>query len=643
MTDHQEASLKYRPDIDGLRAVAVLSVVCYHIGLPLHGGYVGVDIFFTISGFLIGSIILRETAERRFSFARFYERRIRRIIPALLAVLLASTVLGFYFLLPAELVDFAKSLFAATFSVSNIYFWGQTGYFDGPATTKPLLHTWSLAVEEQFYVLLPILLVLLRRFLPRRVDVVIYVLASLSFLISVYGAFRYPSATFFWMHTRAWELLLGTMLALGSCPQIRRPVLRNVAAVAGLLMICAALVLYRSGTPFPGLAAMPPCLGAALIIAAGRSGRNLVGRLLSLKPATFVGLISYSLYLWHWPLIVYHEFGFTILRGLDRRQTELELFVVSIAVATLSWRFVEVPFRTGALRMSGRRLMISASVTLLMTAILSIGLVVFRGLDFRFAPRAREIAAYIDNDPHDSRDQYRNGICFITSGTATLRDFPLATCLPDNSQKTSILVFGDSHAAALWWGLDQVFKGANVMQATASGCKPVLHQRPRQLASCTAIMDYILKDYLPTHKVDAVLIEAHWDPDDLASLGETLSWLRQRNISAIVVGPIVQYDSSLPRLLATSISHGDPLLPSEHRLQFVEPLDREMAALARDSWHTPYISLFRLFCAKGVCDEYAQPDVPLQSDYGHLTKAGSVLAAERIKALGILTLDGPPR
>jgi peptidoglycan/LPS O-acetylase OafA/YrhL len=519
MTDHQGASLKYRPDIDGLRAVAVLSVVCYHIGLPVHGGFVGVDIFFTISGFLIGSIILRETAERRFTFARFYERRIRRIIPALLAMLLVSTVLGVYFLLPAELVDFAKSMASATFSVSNIYFWGQTGYFDGLANTKPLLHTWSLAVEEQFYVLLPILLVLLRRFLPRRVDLVIYVLASLSFLVSVYGAFRFPSAAFFWMHTRAWELLIGTMLALKSCPQIRRPVLRNVAAGAGLLMICAALILYSSGTTFPGLAALPPCLGAALIIAAGRSGRNLVGRLLSLKPVTFIGLISYSLYLWHWPLIVYKEFGFTILRGLGHRQTELELFAVSIIMATLSWRFVEVPFRTGALRMRGRRLMINAGVTLVITALLSIGLVVSHGLEFRFAPRARDIAAYNGKDPHDNRDQYRNGICFITSGTATLSDFPLATCLPDNSKRKNILVFGDSHAAALWWGMDQVYEGVNVMQATASGCKPVLHQRPRQLASCTAIVDYILKDYLPTHKVDAVLIEAHWDPEDLASLG----------------------------------------------------------------------------------------------------------------------------
>src|SRR5580704_6694184 len=200
-----ESSPSYRPDIDGLRALAVLSVVVFHLDLPLHGGFVGVDIFFTISGFLIGSIILRETESGRFTFGGFYERRIRRIFPALFAMLLASCLLAYKYLLPIELVTFGKSLAAVALSVSNGFFWLQSGYFDAPASETPLLHTWSLAVEEQFYVFLPIFLVLLRRFAPRRLELAVYLFAAASFLSSVYGAYEYPSASFYLPHTRAWE------------------------------------------------------------------------------------------------------------------------------------------------------------------------------------------------------------------------------------------------------------------------------------------------------------------------------------------------------------------------------------------------------------------------------------------------------
>jgi hypothetical protein len=239
----------------------------------------------------------------------------------------------------------------------------------------------------------------------------------------------------------------------------------------------------------------------------------------------------------------------------------------------------------------------------------------------------------------DKRDQYRNGICFLTSETATLSDFSVERCLSERPGQKTILVLGDSYAAAMWWGLDQVFPTFNVMQATASGCKPVLTQRPRQRPWCAALMDYALRQYLPTHQVDAVLIGAHWDNGDLSSLDETVSWLHDHSIAAVIVGPNVQYDSSLPRLLALSISEKDPSLPKQHLLSFVAPLDREMENLARDRWHIPYISLFNLFCRGKSCEEYASPGIPLLSDYGHLTKAGSVLAARRIAGLGIIPID----
>jgi peptidoglycan/LPS O-acetylase OafA/YrhL len=627
--------IQYRPDVDGLRALAVLSVVFFHLGFPLHGGYVGVDIFFTISGFLIGSIILRQTADGSFTFAGFYERRIRRIFPALFAMLIVSSILAYKFLLPVELVTYSKSLAAACFSASNVFFWLQTGYFDAPASSTALLHTWSLAVEEQFYIFLPIVLVLLNRFAPRRVGAVICGMAIGSFLVSVYGAYRLPSATFYLPHTRAWELLLGTMLALKGFPKVDGRLMREAAGITGLILIGFALLTYHAWTVFPGLAAVPPCLGTALIIAAGEGGTHTIGRLLSLKPVVFIGLISYSLYLWHWPLMVFYKFGFTMINGLNHHQSQAFLLVLSMVAAVLSWRFVEIPFRSGSLRIGRRPLFALAAGVTIAVMIGCSAAVEEDGLPSRFAEGARQVAAYIDADPVDNRDQYRNGTCFISAETSSLKDYAAGTCLSEHGQKR-ILILGDSHAAAMWWGLDQVLTDVDVMQATASGCKPVLNQRPRQHAACTQIMSYALREFLPTHKVDAVLIEAHWDSDDLESLGETIDWLKDHAAPIILFGPIVQYDASLPRLLAMSINEHDPSLPGRHLENFVKPLDFQMEELARNKWHVPYVSMRELFCSGDSCTQYATHGVPLLSDYGHLTKAGSILAAQRITSLGIL-------
>jgi len=637
-----EYPLKYRADIDGLRALAVLSVVFYHLDLPLRGGYVGVDIFFTISGYLIGSIILRQTAEGVFTFAGFYERRFRRIFPALFVMMLASTLLAYRYLLPGELVSYSKSLIAAAFSVSNIYFWSQSGYFDAPASDTPLLHTWSLAIEEQFYVFLPILLVLLHRYASRRINAVIALVGIGSFLLSIYGEFHDPSTTFYLLHTRAWELLLGSSLALQGFPKLRGALARQGAAIVGMLLIAAALLFYRTWTPFPGLAALPPCLGTALIIAAGESGTNVAGRLLSLKPVVFVGLISYSLYLWHWPIIVFHKFGLTLLEGLDRHQTQALMLAVCFVLAVLSWRFVEVPIRRGASALGRRTLFGGTAVATGLTAAASIALIVFAGVPDRFPEQARRVADYIDDDPSVRDQQVRLGTCLISAETATLQSFARDRCLPDLPGRKKLLIFGDSHAAAMWWGLDQTLRNVNVMQATATGCKPVLHQRPRQHAGCTEIVNYMLKDYLPSHKVDAVLLEAHWDEEDLANLGETLAWLKQHGVVTILFGPVVQYDEALPRLLAMSISDNDPSLPRRHLQRFAEPLDERMAALARDTWQVPYASWFEMLCPNQSCVEYGAPGAPLQYDYSHLSKTGSVLAARKILALGVLPHDLAP-
>ncbi len=289
------SATRYRPDIDGLRAVAVLAVVLYHAGVPgVAGGFVGVDVFFVISGFLITGILAHELDADRFSIVGFYDRRVRRILPALVLVVAASFVAGWILLSPAALRDFAGSAAATALFASNVWFWQTRDYFTQAAELLPLLHTWSLAVEEQFYIIFPLLLFALRRWSRATLTLVIAAGCTVSFFLSVLGVAWMPTATFYLLPTRAWELGIGALLALVSLPAASRP-LREAGAALGLAAILASVALIDVTTPFPGAAALPACLGAVALIWAGGQGPTYAGALLSLPAVAFVGLISYSL------------------------------------------------------------------------------------------------------------------------------------------------------------------------------------------------------------------------------------------------------------------------------------------------------------------------------------------------------------
>lgn len=327
----------YRPDIDGLRAIAVLAVVLHHLSAPLlPGGYVGVDVFFVISGYLITSIISREMAEGRFSFASFYERRARRIFPALFAVLAATLVASYALLLPSDMMSTLRAALGTVFFGSNIVFWREMkeGYFAATdLALNPLLHTWSLSVEEQFYVFFPVLLLLCYRFTRQQVVPVLLFSAMVSLVGAALLVSSKSVAVFFLSPFRAWELLAGSLLALHTVPPLRSRMLRELIAAAGLLAIVVACFVYDGGTTFPGLAALAPVLGTAALIHAGASGPSLAARLLQLPPMVWVGLISYSLYLWHWPLIVLTRYA----TGFEPITPHIPmLFVASLVLAYLS-------------------------------------------------------------------------------------------------------------------------------------------------------------------------------------------------------------------------------------------------------------------------------------------------------------------
>ncbi|OGQ25213.1 MAG: hypothetical protein A2138_06185 [Deltaproteobacteria bacterium RBG_16_71_12] len=344
--------MTYRADIDGLRAIAVLSVLLFHAQVAgTGGGFVGVDVFFVISGFLITGIVSNEIDQGRFSIARFYQRRVLRIFPALFAVVAVTCVAAAVVLLPVAFRDYGQSVVATTLFSSNLLFWRESGYFEGAAHTKPLLHTWSLSVEEQFYLVLPPLLLAIKRFLSGRYASWLLAIAALSLALAVDAVRREPMLAFYLVPHRAWELLLGSLLAVSGRRRIDDPRLRTALALAGLCLILGSVCCYDETTPFPGVAAIPPCLGALLIIATGREGPTFVHRLLQLRPLVVVGEISYSLYLWHWPIIV-----FVRSWRPELHRTEQALVIVgSLALSYLSWRFVEQPFRTARARAHVRR------------------------------------------------------------------------------------------------------------------------------------------------------------------------------------------------------------------------------------------------------------------------------------------------
>ncbi len=631
----KQSTSHYRADIDGLRGIAVLLVFAYHLGTArCRGGFVGVDVFFVISGYLIGSIILSEIESSKFSLASFYERRIRRILPALFVVLCVSCCFAYRYLLPVESTEFAKSLLAATFSASNIFFLHQSGYFDGPAAMKPLLHTWSLAVEEQFYLFLPLFLLAIRRCSPTRKRYWVISVATISFLISVVGVFRSREATFYLAHTRAWELLLGTLIAMDLFPMIS-PVWRNVAASIGLVLIACASYFFNSATPFPGAFALVPCVGAALIIAAGRSGPSVIGQALSFSPLVFVGMISYSLYLWHWPVIVFQGIGGLLIPGVPPRLAKLTALAVSFVIATLSWRFVEQPFRGRGFRISRPAIFRLAAASA--AALLALGgsALLTNGWPSRFPAEAVKVASFLETSDTSTRSQYRVGSCFLT-GRDTYAQFDVSACLKRDAHKKNYLLIGDSHAAQLWYGLESVFPEVNVMQATASGCKPTLEQSVGADEKCLRLMHYMFAEYLPKHPVDTLLIAARWDHRDLQRLPPTIRAVQQHAGEIVLFGPIVQYDSALPRLLALAIKKNDPDIPAYHRIGSYETLDADMAQLAATQLKVRYISYYKLLCQQQNCREYAEQGIPLQADYGHLTGSGSVYMATAIRERGEL-------
>ena len=493
--------MKYRSEIDGLRALAVIPVILFHAGFDMFdGGFVGVDIFFVISGYLITSIIHDEIRNDSFSIISFYERRIRRILPALFFVSLACIPFAWLWLFPVQYKDFSQDLVAVNLFSSNILFWLQSGYFAPASELKPLLHTWSLAVEEQFYVFFPLVLLLFRKFRDNSLLILLIIIALLSLGLSEYGARYYPKANFYLLPSRAWELGVGSILAISTpyLKQVKRSTAQVISFV-GIGMVIYSIFFFDEAVPFPSSIGLIPVVGTALIIAYAKR-ETIVGKILGWRPIVGIGLISYSAYLWHQPL-----FAFARIRMLDRPTPEIyiALSFCALLLAYFTWRFIEAPFRN---KDKFNRVQILSGALIISIIYIGFGLFGFftSGIPGRLNNN-------IINYSESSTDlPTRRKICFPWTNTFPLP--PREECIYNTDFELKTAIWGDSQAEAIKdkLALNLSMEKTGLIQLTYSTCPPAIGFKvSHKTMECNKFNKKAL-EYLKNSNIETVILLARW-------------------------------------------------------------------------------------------------------------------------------------
>lgn len=502
--------IAYQPSIDGLRALAVVGVVFYHFGIGFPGGYVGVDVFFVVSGYLITKTIRKRQSQNRFTLGEFWFRRIRRVLPALIVLVLSCLAVGYFILAPSEYIKLAHSAVATNTLSANIYFWqlANYGYFSDFAEFNPLLHLWSLAIEEQFYIFLPLLFFISSKVRAAKVQRILLLTGVVSFVLSCWAATNTPSANFFLLPTRAWELAAGCLLAFHFPKSTQSRLATEVTAMAGILAIILAMAFYNDSTPFPGWTAIPPVLGTCLFIYANHSGKSFISRVISTPPIVFLGLISYSLYLWHWPILSFSKHVI-----IEQTPTsKCILMCGALFLAVVSWKCIEQPFAKNS-ALTGRRTLFSLVMGgCLLSLALSWIIVWQSGLRERFTPREKQLQADF-SQPAINVD-------------GSFKPRPLGNV---NARNSPILaLWGDSHAACLIRIFDKHCQEKNIqgiafVRGSSIPIPGVFTDGERGLVDYNQqVMDFVL-----THpNIQHVILAARWS-----------SYIDGRNIAELAIKP----------------------------------------------------------------------------------------------------------
>jgi peptidoglycan/LPS O-acetylase OafA/YrhL len=647
-------AIAYRPDIDGLRAISVLAVILFHARVPgFAGGYVGVDVFFVISGYLITQILVAHTEHGVTRRLRdFYVRRCRRILPALLVMLVATAPLACWLFPPGDLASFGRQLAATAVFLGNLAMLRGTGYFDLQTPLDPLAHLWSIGVEEQFYVVFPLVLIASGKSSGRRIAILCGA-AVASFALCVWGSYAHPTPNFFLAPTRAWELLLGSLVALGVGRSLRHHRLANAFAAAALVALAACLIAYDRSTPYPGLYALVPCASAAILLATGGGSPSRVSRWLGARPLVFTGLISYSLYLWHVPVLglakYYH------IRPFEPQELALVLCSIYL-LAALSWRYVEAPIRGRAvLRSDARFLAVAGAATV---AIASLGALLWGsgGLPGRLDATEAKLVATDDRYFQDAHDCVRSPRD-VAAGS-------LCSFGPQASARAQVVVWGDSHAITLFPAYEQIAsaRGVRVRAAVHPACRPLLGvasplDKPIRRQQCAEFNRAALA------AIDAidpalVILNAYWMYPDLrletsedassaptsfaAAFERTLRELgSKRKICVVGDVPKLDYDSPSGALLVAARRRGlDPtfLAPSRSdALLRLRELDGYFADLGERHGFA-FVDPTATLCAESKCALLTPDGRPVYRDDNHLAVGGALLLAKPLEAC----FDGIP-
>lgn len=626
---------RFRPDIQGLRALAVLPVVIFH-AFPdlLPGGFVGVDIFFVISGYLITRILHQELREGRFSIAGFYVRRVRRLFPALYLMLVATMLLGLVMLPPFELRELAKTCIATVGFVANFLFYNLSGYFDGESELKPLLHTWSLAVEEQFYLVFPLALAAVWRLRPGWLPALLWGAAALSLAWSIREVGHDPSRAFYYPGPRAFELLIGAIVGVGAIPRGGGQAVRDGLSLLGIALIVASLLLLSDEQPFPGLAALPPCIGAALVLATGEDGDSLGGRMLGAAPLVLVGSLSYSLYLWHWPALVFGRY--MALRPLTAPEAAAAV-AVAFTLAWASWRYVESPVLKW--RLPHRPVLIGGAGLMAATAALAAAVVLSRGLPQRLDPVARTLVAAAGDS-----SGFR-AACH--SGEHDVIPYRRLCAFGDQHAIPTIALWGDSFGAELVVAMGETMarERRSVLQVTASGCPPALGYNPRRRPGCAAYNARRFAELTADPHIGEVVLVVNYlgfmadSPEQqralLDGIERTARDLHARGKTLSLIYSIPRMPFVAPTALAMErLRGGDPAGFGQQRADF-DRMDAVVAArldrIVQETGADRIVPARRL-CDARICPAWLPGAGVLYFDHAHLSIAGAryLLAGVRV-------------
>jgi peptidoglycan/LPS O-acetylase OafA/YrhL len=624
------SSESYRADIDGLRALAVLATCAFHAAIPgFGGGFAGVDVFFVISGYLTARAIGERLLAGDFSLANFYERRARRILPAALVVFACCALTSAVVVPPKLLCDFGVTLSGALgFAANVVLWWKSANYFDVPNEWNPLLHTWSLAVEEQFYLISPLFFWLIFRARVRARFLLTALVAAASLGLGVWATEHAPTAAFYLLPARAWELLGGALLALAAQPPLAAPrtgLWPSAASVLGLGLVLVSLLGFNRELPFPGLLALVPCLGAGLLLHFGRGTQSVVQRLLALRPLSFVGKLSYSLYLWHWPLLVFAE-KYRVF-GLSAEYARPAALIASLPLAWLSWRWVEQPVRSNSASFprSGFWSVVGTATALL--GLSSALIVRSGGWPSRFPGlSAVSLAQQGEDDGRESNTPTRDSRCFLTRAS----DWEEGACWLNRGPEKTALLWGDSFAAHYAEGLvrQQSAKLA-VLEYTSPQCPPIIGYEAASRPECAEI-DRNALTILTREHISTVILAANWRAyfkrRKLAEsdLGATVDALRHAGLTVVLVGqsPVLSFAYPDEYFYAT---YG----ASPGTGEYSAPVDLDPglnARLSRSAHADVFFDPLALWCSGASC-RFKQGGRYLFVDQGHYSRFGSELAA----------------